>query len=178
MKRIEFYLKIVPLIVAFAVITVGCNKNVKEKEENVDEEQMLEVPCHNDEENEEVVVTTCCICHSDVIINADEYENAPNDPVYINEIIIDRTCLKITYSASGCSGNSWKVKLIGIGNYDKSNPPQTTLRLSLDNKEECREIITKEVSISLEPIMDLMVYVYETNQLYLNISGKGILFEF
>ena len=122
----------------------------------------VQVYCHNSKSK----------CDKNVIISQSEYENAPNDPVSIVDMKIVDNCLKIKFSASGCSGNSWKIELIGCGNYDKSNPPQTTLRLSLDNKEECEAWITKEVSFNLEPLRH-----HGTNKLYLNISGKGILFE-
>jgi hypothetical protein len=115
--------------------------------------------------------------YNDVIISKTEYENAPDFPVSIIGLTIVNNCLKIKFSASGCDGSSWNVKLIGLGNYDKSNPPQTTLRLSLDNKEECLAVITKEVSFNLEPLKEYFRH-HETNKLYLNILGKGILYEY
>ena len=124
-----------------------------------------QVYCHNSQSN----------CDKNVIISQIEYENAPNDPVSIVDMKIVDNCLKIKFSASGCSGNSWKVELIGLGNYDKSNPPQTTLRLSLYDKEACEAWITKEVSFNLEPLVEYFRH-HGTNKLYLNISGKGILF--
>ena len=48
MKRLEFYLKFLPLIVVFAFITAGCSKNNQEKEVSFDEGQALDVtftPC-------------------------------------------------------------------------------------------------------------------------------------
>ena len=117
-------------------------------------------------------------CDQNVIISADEYENAPDDPLTIIDMKIVNDCLKIKLCASGCGGNSWNVKLIGLGNYDKSNPPQTTLRLSLDNKEDCTAVIGKEVSFNLEPLKESFPHHDGTNQLLLNISGKSILYEY
>ena len=116
-------------------------------------------------------------CDKDVIISGTEYENAPNNYVEIIDAKIANNCLKIKFSASGCDGSNWNVELIGLGNYDKSNPPQTTLRLSLDNKEICAAVITKEVSFNLEPLIEYFQH-HGTNKLYLNISGKGILYEY
>jgi len=114
----------------------------------------------------------------DVIISADEYKNAPNDPkMKILSMEIEGDYLKIIFNSGGCSGNTWVVKLIGWGNYDKSNPPQTTLRLSLDNKEMCEALIHKEVTFNLEPLKEYFRH-HGTNKLYLNISGKGILYEY
>jgi hypothetical protein len=126
-----------------------------------------QVYCHNNQSN----------CDKDVIISQTEYENAPNHFVSIIDMKIADNCLKIKFSASGCDGSSWNVELIGLGNYDKSNPPQTTLRLSLDNPEDCLAVITKEVSFNLEPLVEYFRH-HGTNQLYLNISGKGILYEY
>jgi len=116
-------------------------------------------------------------CDKSVIINKLEYENAPNYPVQIIDLEITNNCLKIKFSASACDGNSWNVELIGMGNYDKSDPPQTTLRLSLDSKELCTAIVTKEVSFDLNPLVEYFQH-YGTNKLYLNISGKEILYEY
>ena len=115
-------------------------------------------------------------CDKDVIISQTGYRNAPDEYIEIIDMKINGNCLKIQFSASGCSGSSWNVKLIGWGDYDKSYPPQTTLRLSLDNKEICHAVITKEVSFNLEPLLEFFQH-HATNQLYLNISGHGILYE-
>ena len=118
-----------------------------------------------------------CDCYKDVIISETEYEHAPAESFTIQEMKIKDDCLTIKFSASGCDGKSWNVKLIGWGNYDKSNPPQTTLKLSLNNKEECLAVISKEVSFNLKPLKEYFQH-HRTNQLYLNISGKSILYEY
>ena len=130
----------------------------------------LTISCVKKEQN-----VSCC--GKDVIISAIEYENAPDDHVEITEMKIKGNCLKIKFWASGCDGNSWIVELIDWGNYDKSLPPQTTLRLSLDNKEACRAVITKEVSFNLKPIKEYFRH-HGTKSIYLNILGKAILYEY
>ncbi|MDR0294827.1 MAG: hypothetical protein LBH91_01360 [Prevotellaceae bacterium] len=116
--------------------------------------------------------------NKDVIISAEKYENAPNDPhMRILNLEIEGDSLKIKFNSSGCSGSTWVVKLIGLGNYDKSYPPQTTLRLSLDNKEMCEALIYKEVSFNLEPVKKYFNH-HGTNKIYLNISDKGVLYEY
>ena len=116
-------------------------------------------------------------CDKNVIISKDEYENAPDYPVSILDMKIEGNCLKIKFAASGCDGNSWNVKLIDNGSLAYSDPPLRTLRLSLDNKESCTAWITKEISFSLKPLMEYLRH-NGTNQLYLNISGKRILYEY
>ena len=117
-------------------------------------------------------------CDQDVIISETEYKNAPNDSLKILDMKIVGNCLKIKFGASGCDGSTWDVKLICWGNYDKSDPPQTTLRLSLDNKEMCAAAPTKEISFNLEPLKEYFQH-HGTNQLVLNILGQqGILYEY
>ncbi len=112
-------------------------------------------------------------CDQNVIISADEYENAPNDYLNILNMQIVDDCLKIKFNASGCSGNSWIVKLIDQEDVAHSNPIQRTLRLSLDNKEACLAVITKEVSFNIKDLQ-----VEGTNKVLLNISGDSIIYEY
>ena len=112
-------------------------------------------------------------CDQDVIISPTEYENAPNDFVYIGDMNIVGNCLKIKFTASGCDGKSWVVKLIDNGIVAKSLPEQRTLRLSLDDKEDCRAVITKEVSFNIEDLR-----VYGSRGVRLNVSGNSILYEY
>lgn len=112
-------------------------------------------------------------CDKVVIISEDEYKNAPDSPVSINEMRIMGNCLKIKFSASGCDGNSWDVKLIDMGAVAESNPCQRTLRLSLDNKEMCEAYITKEVSFDIK---DLQIIGDE--KVHLNVSGIPLTFEY
>ena len=122
-------------------------------------------------------------CDKDVIISKTEYENAPNEPFTIEDIKIESNCLKIKFNASGCKGN-WKVELIDKGDVAYSIaavypplPPTRTLRLSVDNFEVCPANflimpISREISFNIE---DLQV---QGNSVYLNISGKMILYKY
>lgn len=112
-------------------------------------------------------------CDKVVIISEDEYKNAPDSPVSINEMRIVGNCLKIKFSASGCDGNSWDVKLIDVGAVAESNPCQRTLRLSLDNKEDCEAYITKEVSFDIEDLQ-----IIGDDKVHLNVSGVPIIYEY
>ena len=112
-------------------------------------------------------------CDQNVIISAKEYENAPNGYVFITGMRIVDGCLKIKFSASGCSGNSWIVKLIDSGTILESNPCQRKLLLSLDNKEMCDAVIDKEISFNIEELQ-----IKGNNKVLLNISGTPILYEY
>jgi hypothetical protein len=110
-------------------------------------------------------------CDKNVIISATEFENAPNDDVTIIDMKIVNNCLKIKFAAIECGTEPWIVELIGWGNYDKSSPPQTTLRLSLDNKIMCDALIVKEMEISfnLVPLTEYFKH-HGTKEIVLNVS--------
>jgi hypothetical protein len=113
-------------------------------------------------------------CDNEVVISNDQYNTAPNDELTITDLEIIENCLKISYNASGCSGDSWELKLIDSGNIAESQPPQRTIRLSLNNEEECDAVISKEMTFD---ISDLMV---EGNQVWLNLANSDdqILYEY
>jgi hypothetical protein len=112
-------------------------------------------------------------CDQDVIISESEYENAPFDPFSIVDLKIVDNCLKIKFSASGCDGNTWVVKLIDSEWIMLPMIPVRELRLSLDNKELCDALITKEVSFNIESLQ-----VEGSNKVRLDISGTSILYEY
>ena len=93
-------------------------------------------------------------CDKNVIISDTEFGYAPKDSLSLSNMIIEEDCLKIIFSATGYDGNDWTVNLIALEGVAQSNPPQRTLRLSLDNLETCETEITKEISFD---ILDLQV---------------------
>ncbi|NDW19073.1 hypothetical protein D0T53_09125 [Dysgonomonas sp. 216] len=113
------------------------------------------------------------VCNQDVIIDENEYEDAPNDRFAIHNMEISGDCLKIRFSASGCDGNSWVTKLIDLGSVVETNPCQRTLRLSLKNNEACEAVITKAISFNIEDLQ-----IEGDDKVLLNISGKSILYEY
>ena len=112
-------------------------------------------------------------CKQDVLISKTEYESAPADKFSIISLKISVDCLTIKFSASGCNGNSWTTKLIDWGGVAQSNPPQRTLRLSLDNKELGESVVVKEISLNIKDLQ-----VEGADKVWLNISGKSILYEY
>ena len=124
-----------------------------------------QVYCHNGNNHSD--------CDQGVIISADEYENAPNDLFTITEMKIVNNCLKIKFWGSGCEGSTWVVKLIDCGVVAESIPCQRTLRLSLEDNEDCRAIIEKKVSFNIEDLQ-----IQGNHSIQLNISGKSILYEY
>ena len=82
--------------------------------------------------------------------------------------------MKISFSASGCSGDSWKIELIDAGSVKESDPPQRDLRLSLDNDELCEAFITRELSFNISRLK------VEGGRVQLNLSNSNdqILYEY
>lgn len=101
------------------------------------------IACNNDDDN------NFNGCDDTVIISAHEFTNAPSDQLTISNMEITDNCLAITFSASGCNGESWRIKLIDAAEVLESDPPQRNLRLSLRNEELCEALITRTVSFDL-----------------------------
>lgn len=110
----------------------------------------------------------------EVLIDSESYNSAVSDNYIIGSIKLDGDFLTIKFGASGCDGNSWKVKLIDSGALAKSNPPQRSLVLSLENNEICHAAITKELTF------DISALRVSTNKVWLNFKNfeKGILYEY
>lgn len=106
-------------------------------------------------------------CDLGTVISQDLFRNAPSDQVTINSLEIENDCLKINFSASGCNGESWKIRLIDSGSIKESEPPQRDIRLSMDNDELCQAFITRELSFN---IANLKV---EGGRVVLNLTNSG-----
>lgn len=113
-------------------------------------------------------------CDQYTVISESEYITASQDNVAITGMEIDGNCLKISFSASGCDGSSWIVKLIDSGDTFYTDPPQRDLILSLENKEECLAVIGKEISFDIESLQ------VSDGRVILNITNTGdeILYEY
>lgn len=114
-------------------------------------------------------------CDFASIVSTEQYENAPSDQLAINSLEINGDCLKINFSASGCDGNSWALKLIDSEHIFESFPPQRNLRLSFKNWEDCLAFITKELTFD---ISNLQV---NGNKVQLNLTNSenlNILYEY
>lgn len=113
-------------------------------------------------------------CDAETIVDADDYSSAPTSQVTINSLSIDGDCLKINYGASGCSGDSWVVKLIDSEEIIESDTLQRDLKFSLLNNEICQAYFTKEITFD---ISNLQV---DGGKVMLNIFDRGdeILYEY
>ncbi|WP_053991724.1 hypothetical protein [Mangrovimonas sp. TPBH4] len=127
------------------------------------------ISCDNNDDDNSATPSNC---DQEAVISSEEYVSAPADPLFIHSMEIDDDCLLISFSASGCDGNTWELKLVDSGAILESNPPQRNLRLSLQNLEVCDAVISKTLSFD---ISELQV---QGDQVRLNIvnSGEGILY--
>lgn len=109
-----------------------------------------------------------------VLIDSDAYSSTLSDNYTIRSVKIDGDFLTIKFSASGCSGESWKVKLIDSGAVAESLPPQRYLVLSLENYELCEALITKELTFNIAALR------VDGKGVWLNFKNfeEGILYEY
>ena len=109
-----------------------------------------------------------------VHVSADDYQNSPDDELEVIDVQLEGDCLLITFSAGGCDGNSWKFKLIDSEEIMESNPPQRNLRLSLENEELCKAIVTKSIAYNVSSLR------IDVDKIKLNITNSGdqILYEY
>ena len=126
---------------------------------------MVIVSCNHNEANIDN-------CTKAPVISAQAYASYPDDPLTIDSVAIVGNCLKITFSASGCSGSSWQVELVDSGNILESYPPQRTLRLSLENNELCAAYITKEATFNIRSLQT------DGDRVLLNIDNYQILYTY
>ncbi|GGX03644.1 hypothetical protein [Aquimarina muelleri] len=112
-------------------------------------------------------------CDQLVIISSEQYDES-NGNLSINNLKIEEDCLRINFSSSGCSGDTWEVKLIDSEEILESDPPQRNLKVSLKNEELCQAVITKEITFG---ISELRV---EETKILLNIknSDDKLLYEY
>ncbi len=113
-------------------------------------------------------------CTNTVVINAEQYEqiNTTNGLV-INSLKIEGDCLKVSYSSSGCSAETWELQLIDSGAILESLPPQRNLVFSFKNEEMCQAYFTKEATFNISSIKE------QDGKVWLNIKNtdKRILYE-
>ena len=118
--------------------------------------------------NDDITVDPILIdeCGQEAVMNHDFFYNGPSSSVFINNASLDGDCLEIEFSASGCSGDSWEVELVGHeGPVSAIYPTQYPIRLSLDNRESCDGWFTKRLSF------DVSAYQHWGDQVVLKLAG-------
>jgi hypothetical protein len=87
----------------------------------------------------------------DILISNSLYADSPNDYLLISNAVIENDSLKISFSASCCSGKNWVIGLVGSADILYSDPPQRLIRLSLENTEACLAVCGRTAVFNLEP---------------------------
>lgn len=113
-------------------------------------------------------------CPERVEISSKLYAEAPSDELSILSAVISGDCLEIEFTASGCDGSAWEIKLIDADVIMESYPVQRNIRISLKNQEECDAVITKELSFDISPLQ----LDYDKILLNLTNSGDQLLYEY
>lgn len=104
-------------------------------------------------------------CDQKAIVDNDLYLNGPSDFINILNVEMNKSCLDITFGASGCDGRTWKIELYDSGNIAESWPEQRYLRLSLKNKELCDAYFERELSFDVSGLK------VAGNEVILNLEG-------
>ena len=105
-------------------------------------------------------------CDREVIVDNALFRDAPSDALNIISAGIVDDSLQIEFAASGCDGDSWKIKLIDAEMIMESMPPQRKLRISLKNEEACLAVVRRKISVDLTPIR-----IEGYRQLLINLSN-------
>ena len=113
-------------------------------------------------------------CPERVEISDKLFRNGPNDELELLSAEILNDCLIIEFTASGCDGSAWEVKLFDANAIKESYPVQRDLRLSLKNQEICDAVITKTLSFDISPLQ----LDYDKILLNLTNSGEQLLYEY
>ncbi len=91
-------------------------------------------------------------CDEEAQIDSEAYDKGSKDFIKIIDASLEGDCLTISYSASGCSGDSWEVNLYDSGAVAESEPEQRYLRLSMKNPELCLAVFIKERSFNISDL--------------------------
>jgi hypothetical protein len=105
-------------------------------------------------------------CPTHAIVNQSLFDQAPDDFLLINEVTISGDCMTIRLSSGGCSGDHWKVQLVGSENTIRTGIPKREIRLSLENPELCEAWISKEFSFNISEFRT------DTSPMYLVLTNN------
>lgn len=116
--------------------------------------------CSNDDSKPE----TECL---EVLVNEEQY-NLAGGNYNIQSVSIEETCLSITFSASGCSGDNWvETGVLKQLPMTDENGRNIYFAMSFVNDEECLAYITKTISF------DLSQEILTSSHSTVNIHVKG-----
>ncbi len=106
----------------------------------------------NQKDDDPIQCTDSGNCDDCIIINKNLYDQTTTDNYTIQDITINQDCLEITFSASGCDGDTWEIDVIDLGGIAETAVPQRDLKLKLINNEACLAVFTRTISFNLAPL--------------------------
>jgi hypothetical protein len=107
----------------------------------------------------------------EIIIN-DDNDVFPDDPLFIQDAVVNNNTLQLTVQYGGGCGDV-EFKLIGDALFMESNPVQSPIALSLKDKDWCKALITTELCYDLSALATLYRNSYQTSSgtIILRIEG-------
>src|SRR5690606_4760045 len=84
----------------------------------------------------------------------------------VDNVIVNRNCLEVTITSSGCNPNNWDMNFIASEIVVETLPVQYYTKIELVNNEACLAVFQKTVSFDLTPLQ-----ISGQNQVQVNISG-------
>lgn len=136
-------------------------------------------PDFQDSATDEVLLFSTS-CDDQVALDKDLYQKESSFFTIVSALI-SGDCLQVTYSSSGCSGDSWDIKLVDAEEVLESFPIQRNIRLILDNQEACQAVFTRTISFDISPLQtspynqvslnldefdQQLIYVYDAQDLF------------
>ena len=106
-------------------------------------------------------------CETKVIQDSLRYNSVPNTFFTLSNAVIFDNCLSFDLSASGCSGDSWKVNVIDAQTIAYTNPITKNLRIEFVNNEPCMAVFSKTYFFDLRPLQqnsDTLINLYIENR--------------
>ena len=106
-------------------------------------------------------------CSDDNLISDNTaFNNTESNFYSLIDAIIDGDCITISFSSSGCSGETWNLKLIDSEAVIESFPPQRNLKVVLENDEACLAVFTQQRAFDITSLR-----IEGANEVILNIEG-------
>lgn len=100
------------------------------------------------------------------IIDEPTYNMVNTSNYTITGVAINRDCLDVTLSSSGCDAINWRMSLFSTNNFPNTTPIQRSVKVELVNNEACAAVLSKTVSFDLTPLR-----VAAQGQVIVNIDG-------
>jgi hypothetical protein len=124
---------------------------------------LLTISCSDDNNNNNA--NSNCNKQAQVISDI-TFEDIITANYMITNVVLDGDCLAVTVSSSGCSGDTWEMKLLGSNSVLQILPIQRSAKIELNNQEACLAIVQKTVSFDLVPFQ-----IDGQNEVLINIEG-------